>query len=246
MACTAFENSFGIKLEDATLIPIPPLHLFCNDTTMSPQARPTPIPSEDVVSGKASSCDNCGDMFRRTFKCGFCKVSKYCSKDCQKADWQRHKTQCGRLSQGLPGPRVETVDNDELNRRREAGMNAADILENAILADSLLILCTTGFTGICLPHCMASPKNTTLDKKAIERVCSWFGNGTPLLIALDQAFKDGKRLSRGMFGSVWIDVDVTGADGRTYETRFGASLMTGTRSGYGFVPDPTGDERLFE
>jgi len=46
------------------------------------------------------SCTRCGvsSCLRVTeFRCGGCKLQKYCSKEHQRDDWQRHKTLCGLL-----------------------------------------------------------------------------------------------------------------------------------------------------
>ena len=49
------------------------------------------------VTATESFCHKCGtfdNKDKRFLKCGACKVSKYCSKVCQKLDWKRHKIVC--------------------------------------------------------------------------------------------------------------------------------------------------------
>ena len=43
----------------------------------------------------AAACGLCGKSQGRLLACGRCGVIRYCSAACQKADWQRHKRDCG-------------------------------------------------------------------------------------------------------------------------------------------------------
>jgi MYND finger len=47
---------------------------------------------------KIGICCVCGKRNTnvKLFKCSRCKIAEYCSKECQMADWKRHKTQCNR------------------------------------------------------------------------------------------------------------------------------------------------------
>jgi hypothetical protein len=40
------------------------------------------------------SCDNCGIIPLKTFRCSACKFAKYCSKECQLSHWSEHKEIC--------------------------------------------------------------------------------------------------------------------------------------------------------
>lgn len=44
----------------------------------------------DLIHG----CNHCGNGNRRMKKCSRCKVPRYCSKECQLADWPKHKITC--------------------------------------------------------------------------------------------------------------------------------------------------------
>ncbi|GLC37506.1 hypothetical protein PLESTB_001754900 [Pleodorina starrii] len=64
-------------------------------------------------------CLQCGVLIPQPPKtCGSCKLAAYCSKDCQRQHWQRHKPQCARLLQaareraakGQPRPPPPTPD----------------------------------------------------------------------------------------------------------------------------------------
>ena len=38
------------------------------------------------------------DEVKELHKCGQCQVAKYCSKDCQRADWKEHKKYCRHIT----------------------------------------------------------------------------------------------------------------------------------------------------
>lgn len=212
-----------------------------------PEARPEPLAKRDVREGKASACDACGGMFRRTFKCTRCQVAKYCCKQCQSDHWEKqHKKACKELAKGLPGTGFYFVsDRSILKESVEDEARKAQRIRDEITKSGLLSLLASGYLGIAPPHCMLSPKNTSLDKRSAKRVASWYGTGMELATCLHRAFENGAQLSIGCFGSVWIDLEAKGADGAAYHTRFAVLPVEGTGSGLGLQPDPTGDERLF-
>lgn len=39
-------------------------------------------------------CSNCGDTEKELLKCSICKLTRYCSIECQKANWKNHKLIC--------------------------------------------------------------------------------------------------------------------------------------------------------
>ena len=39
-------------------------------------------------------CNNCNKTFEKLLKCSKCKKVKYCSRECQIADWKKHKKNC--------------------------------------------------------------------------------------------------------------------------------------------------------
>ena len=43
---------------------------------------------------KQDTCSICGQTEGQLKNCGRCGVKKYCSAECQKMDWPRHKDQC--------------------------------------------------------------------------------------------------------------------------------------------------------
>lgn len=42
----------------------------------------------------SDACRRCGTMEQRLKKCMSCRSVRYCSKECQRADWERHKMEC--------------------------------------------------------------------------------------------------------------------------------------------------------
>jgi hypothetical protein len=44
--------------------------------------------------GFTVKCGGCGEMKRKMPKCSLCKLTRYCSPVCQKADWKEHKKGC--------------------------------------------------------------------------------------------------------------------------------------------------------
>lgn len=50
------------------------------------------------------NCENVGTGYK---KCGTCKIQRYCSKECQKAHWKKHKSMCKRLCGLCPTVRIK-------------------------------------------------------------------------------------------------------------------------------------------
>ncbi|KAI0688304.1 hypothetical protein C8T65DRAFT_589623 [Cerioporus squamosus] len=61
--------------------------------------------------GRSSQTE--GENFRLR-RCGGCMTSRYCSKDCQKADWNKHKIHCRTTVEFAAEPETATAINEEL------------------------------------------------------------------------------------------------------------------------------------
>jgi plasmid rolling circle replication initiator protein Rep len=48
-----------------------------------------------TVNHKYTICNLCEN--KATYQCGKCKITRYCSKECQIEDWERHKKICKKL-----------------------------------------------------------------------------------------------------------------------------------------------------
>jgi hypothetical protein len=47
--------------------------------------------------GSSKTCRSCGVAPEKLMACSSCKKVRYCSRECQKADWKRHKEECGKM-----------------------------------------------------------------------------------------------------------------------------------------------------
>lgn len=46
-------------------------------------------------------CNKCGLIATNMSKCGRCRVTYYCTKDCQTSDWKKHKILCKQEAKNL-------------------------------------------------------------------------------------------------------------------------------------------------
>ncbi|GFH53175.1 hypothetical protein CTEN210_09651 [Chaetoceros tenuissimus] len=60
-------------------------------------------PDDRFISMKNIECAKCGkqDFLQKLLVCGSCKYVRYCSRECQAADWKRHKHACKRRTSSL-------------------------------------------------------------------------------------------------------------------------------------------------
>ena len=70
------------------------LDLFATICNTSVSKSPTTIGSASPVKVAADSCAACGMKSMALKKCGSCMKVAYCSKSCQKKDWNKHKRDC--------------------------------------------------------------------------------------------------------------------------------------------------------
>ena len=58
----------------------------------TPHTSEEPNFGDDDIFPMNGSCANCYQSPKKSFfKCTSCKLTRYCSKECQKADWKLHK-----------------------------------------------------------------------------------------------------------------------------------------------------------
>jgi len=53
----------------------------------------SPVPPDGTYSD-VKICRNCYTASEHVMRCSVCKALYYCSKECQKADWRKHKKDC--------------------------------------------------------------------------------------------------------------------------------------------------------
>ncbi|KAF9527998.1 hypothetical protein CPB83DRAFT_894716 [Crepidotus variabilis] len=77
--------------KEATRIALSPLiaHPFLDDSVFSPSSA-----SQPSTGGKSEQCAKCAKTGVTLQACGACRMTKYCSRDCQKSHWKAHKPQC--------------------------------------------------------------------------------------------------------------------------------------------------------
>ena len=47
-----------------------------------------------LSSDQVTRCFHCGKQTESMKRCGACLITTYCSRECQKSDWKRHKKDC--------------------------------------------------------------------------------------------------------------------------------------------------------
>ena len=61
------------------------------------------VAPEKVICSLQDVCANCGERDNRLKKCDRCRSVAYCSRECQVADWPKHRVVCGKTSEVLRG-----------------------------------------------------------------------------------------------------------------------------------------------
>jgi hypothetical protein len=54
----------------------------------------SPATTGDMVYGSLNECGGCRKKLKKPLMCSRCKAQKYCSKECQRKDFARHKKCC--------------------------------------------------------------------------------------------------------------------------------------------------------
>jgi hypothetical protein len=86
--------------------------------------RSPPAPRTQATQSQKAGCLKCGAASTKAgnslLKCAKCKTVKYCSPDCQKKDWKKHKQVCKQMQDEGKQAQEETVGYDEAARADEA------------------------------------------------------------------------------------------------------------------------------
>ena len=63
--------------------------------------------TEEEEKGKAKKaarvCEKCGKEAEKMKKCSACRLARYCSEECQREDWKKHKGSCKKTAKGKGG-----------------------------------------------------------------------------------------------------------------------------------------------
>jgi hypothetical protein len=59
-----------------------------------PRASAAAVPPQPPAPAAAKACDQCGKTCNKPKRCSKCKSVWYCSAECQKKAWKKHKKEC--------------------------------------------------------------------------------------------------------------------------------------------------------
>ena len=122
-------NTNPIFREDGTQIPQEPIRVNYQPTVTTDVNTLTSIIERMKVGG--DKCDCCGKQNVKLFPCNRCKMTYYCSKECQKTNWQNgHNKACRKAGQVKVGDYVKLRG---LSRRPE--LNGNIVLVEAKIED---------------------------------------------------------------------------------------------------------------
>jgi hypothetical protein len=115
----------GLLLRYSERMDIGTFHLFLSLPTGPHVFRCKPIGNQSTAgrhgsgrivlwdASKFGTCSCCGKLLVRLQVCADCRVSQYCSKNCQQKDWEDHKLLCKELAFLPQLPVVEDDDEEE-------------------------------------------------------------------------------------------------------------------------------------
>jgi len=99
------------------------------------------------------TCQHCGKTVVKSLRCSKCKITVYCSKECQRVAWKQHKSECVPVSQQtymmgnvqVPPPddprwaNPTAADLEEARRAIASGLTASEVLKtNPMLSGWML------------------------------------------------------------------------------------------------------------
>ena len=82
---------------------------FHVQTSSNPLLKPSSLDYSNALIGKPArgdlrmvfKCDKCFRTDKKLINCGSCRLTRYCSRECQKSHWKEHKGFCEKWKQNL-------------------------------------------------------------------------------------------------------------------------------------------------
>ena len=82
---------------------------FHVQTSTNPLLKPSSLDYSNALIGKPArgdlrmvfKCDKCFRTDKKLLNCGSCRLTRYCSRECQKSHWKEHKVFCEKSKQNI-------------------------------------------------------------------------------------------------------------------------------------------------
>ena len=101
-----------------------------------------------------ATCSYCGQMLQSPQRCSFCRLAGYCSRQCQRADWNKHKYLCQKMSKIKRLPTCNEMLSTLLRLYGMNGTYSSNIVPFIVPLseghDNFLAALTVGYDKLCI------------------------------------------------------------------------------------------------